>query len=89
MINSDPAVYPYNVSQIYPTMTVAQSSHSSKSQAPIVVRLPAHYPTFELCNSSFTVSNFYTNAVLSRSSGLSVQCHADLPHGDGRPIGYS
>jgi hypothetical protein len=60
MINSDPAVYPYNVSQIYPTMTVAQSSHSSESQAPIVVRLPVHYPTFELCNSSFTLFRNFT-----------------------------
>jgi hypothetical protein len=51
LFRADPPGYPYNVMQIYPTVTVGQSYTPSKREEPIVVRLPAHYPTFDLCES--------------------------------------
>jgi beta-galactosidase GanA len=51
LFRADPPGYPYNVMQIYPTVMTGQSYTPSKREEPIVVRLPAHYPTFDLCES--------------------------------------
>jgi hypothetical protein len=46
--------------QIYPTVTVGQSDTLSKREEPIIVRLQAHYPAFELCNSPSNLFREFT-----------------------------